>query len=74
MHIHQIPKGLRYARCRRGHHKWVMFPESLYRDDKTEIAGVCARCEVLAVWNLPRVTDPKPLVVKPIPTAYLCDK
>lgn len=71
MHLHQIPKGLRYARCRRGHHKWVMFPEPLYRVDKTEIAGVCARCEGLAVWNLPRVTDPKPLVVKPIPPAYL---
>lgn len=30
-----------------------MFPEPLYRDDKTEIAGVCARCEGLAVWQIP---------------------
>ena len=58
MHIHHIPKGLRYARCRRGHHKWVMFPEPLYREDKTEIAGVCARCEGLAVWNLPKSVVP----------------
>lgn len=58
MHVHQIPKGLRYVGCRRGHHKWVMFPEPLYREDKTHIAGVCARCEGLAVWKLPRSAVP----------------
>lgn len=67
MHLHQIPKGLRYARCRRGHHKWVMFPEPLYREDKTEVAGVCARCEGLAVWHTP--FSPRS-VIEPLPQSF----
>lgn len=44
--------------CRRGRHKWLVFPRPLVlrhprpTDDPTaEVAGICGRCHVLARWN-----------------------
>lgn len=39
--------------CRRGRHDWILVPQPLYTRAGDVIGGVCARCEHLAVWDVP---------------------